>query len=172
MNIKKLILGCVAVFTMVSLAGCGNSNPTPEEVAKKIDNKETLTQADYSTIFDYCGDYAKKAQQYFDEINNQPNDSTAEYIRATSDMAALYADYPYLDMFRTVVYNLQSSALDEKNNAKVEEYAKYQAFPIPEGEGADLTNPDVVGDIVEMPESDTSGVIAGGGGEAVDMKVK
>ncbi len=172
MKFKKMKVAAVAFLAFIGMAACGQKIPTADEVAKKIDNKEVLTQEDYTAILDYCADYSKKAQVYFDQINNQPNDSTAEYIRATDEMASLYADYQYLDMFRTVIYNIPMSSLDEKNKAKVDEFAKYQAFPLPDGAGAAMVNPDVVGDIVDMPASDTGNVIATGDGEAVDVNLK
>lgn len=169
----QLLLAVVAVLVMgLGLASCGNGAPSAADVAKKIDAKEQLSQADYGSILDYCGDYAKKAQQYFDVINAQPNDSTVEYANAAADMAKLVEQYPYLDMFRSVVYNLTTTDLDEANQKKIDEYAKYQAFPLPEGAGVDLANPDVVGDIEQMPDTDTSDVISEGAGEAVDVNVK
>ena len=171
-TLKRILKVTMALAAIVLVASCGQRTPTPEEVAKKIDAGETLTQADYAAVLDYCGGYAKKAQQYFDLINTQANDSTPEYLEATNHMANLYAEYPYLDMFRAVVYNIPESSLDAKNKEKVEEYSKYQAFPLPDGAGVDMTNPQVEGDIVDMPDTDTTAVIASGDGEAVDVQVK
>ena len=89
-------------------------------------------------------------------------------------MAALVQEYPYLDMFRNVVYNLKDSDLDKENQKKVEEYTKYQAFPLPEGAGPDLSTPGVVGDIEDMPSqagTDSTGVISQGDGVVVDETV-
>lgn len=173
-NIRFLLQMLAVVILGIGLAGCGKSAPTPEEVAKKINSHEELTQADYASILDYCGEYSKKAQQYYDLINNQPNDSTTQYIRASNDLADLVAKYQYLDAFRGVIYNLPQTALDEKNQKKIEEYSKYQGFPLPEGAGADLANPEVVGDIEDMPSqavTDSTGVISTGDGVAVDENV-
>lgn len=172
MKIKNLFNVAMVTMMVMVMASCGTKTPTPEQVAGKIDAKETLSQADYKSILEYCGEYAKKAQPYFDLINTQPNDSTEEYIRASTDMAALYAEYPYLDMFRSVVYNLPAGTLDDANKKLVDEYTRYQAFPLPEGSGVDMTNPDVVGDIVDMPDNDSGNVIATGDGEAVNVDVK
>lgn len=162
----------VALLMVMMVVACGSKVPTPEQVAQKIDNKETLSESDYTSMIDYCGEYAEKAQSLFDVINAQPNDSTEAAVKATSDMAALYAKYPYLDMFRTALANTDVTALGKDNEKKVNEYAKYQAFPLPGGEGADLQNPDVVGMIEQTPATDTTGVIASGDGEAVDINVK
>lgn len=170
----SLMLGILMMAVMsVAMVSCGSNTPTAENVAKKLDSKETLTQNDYAVMLDYCGDYAKKAQKYFDIINPQPNDSTAEYQRAADDLAKLSEKYPYLDMFRGVVYNVPLTDFDEANQKKVEEYSKYQAFPLPDGAGVNMTNPTIVGDIEDMPFSngtDTT-VIATGDGVAVDTNV-
>lgn len=160
------------VMMIAGVAACSSAGPEPKDVAEKIDANETLSQADYGTILDYCGEYSKKAQRYFDLINTQPNDSTAEYARASQDLAELYQEYSYLDMFRSVIYNLPATALDEANRKKVEDYAKYQAFPLPEGASVDMTNPDVEGMIEDMPANDSGAVIATGDGEAVQETVK
>lgn len=162
----------VAIAGMTAMSSCGNKNVTPEDVANKIEAKEALSDADYSTMIDYCGDYAKEAQPYFDIINAAPNDSTRRAEEAASNLADLYAKYKYLDTFRTQLDNTDITALDKSNQDKINKLSEYSSFPLPAGAGAALENPDVVGDIVDMPESDTSAVIATGDGEAVDVPVK
>lgn len=169
-----MMVTLLTMFAGIMLASCSKT-PDAAEVAKKIEAQETLTQSDYATVLEYCGDYARKAQTYFDMINAQSSDSTADYIRAANDMARLSQEYPYLDTFRGVVYNMKADALDADNQKKVEEYARYQAFPLPEGDGADLTTPGVVGEVEDMPSqatTDSTGVIAAGDGVVVDQKVK
>lgn len=166
---KTFKILCVAMLA-VAMAACSGKTPTPAEVASRIDAHETLSEADYGVMIDYCGEYAKKVQQYFDIINAQPSDSTAEYSRAAQDMADIKAASPYLDMFRSAIYSVDSSKLGAKNLKKVKEYEKYEAFPIPDGSGPDLTVPGEVGVIEEMPDTDTSGVISQGDGIAVDNK--
>lgn len=173
MNFRDITTILIALFMIgVGLVSCNDKIPTPQEVAQKIDASEKLTQADYTSIFDYCGEYAKKAQQYLDMINSQPNDSTPEYTRAVSEMASLYQEYKYLDMFRDVIYQLPATELDDANQKKVEEYSKYQAFPLPEGSAQDLISPNDVGAIEDMPDSANGQVISTGAGEAVDINVK
>ncbi len=156
----------------VAFVSCSNSAPTPAEVAAKLDSHAPLTDSDYTVMIDYCGEYARSAQQYFDIINRQPADSTAEYNRAAQDLANLKAASPYLDMFRTAIYAVSESQIGEKNAKKIEEYQKYEAFPLPAGAGPDLTLPDEVGLIEDMPDTDTAGVIATGDGIAIDEDVK
>lgn len=168
---KTLKTFIVALISVV-LVSCSGSAPTAEQVAQKIDSKETLSEADYSTMIEYCGEYAKKAQKYYDIINAQANDSTSEYSRAAQDLVTLKSEHPYVDMFRTAIYAADDSQIGEKNVKLVKEYEKYQAFPLPEGSGEDLNQPGVVGDIEEMPASDTSGVISEGAGEVVDSTAK
>lgn len=168
---KTLKFICFALLCVI-FGACTGSNPTPAEVAAKIDSHESLTAKDYEVMIDYCGEYARNAQQYFDIINQQPTDSTTEYTRAAQDLANLKADSPYLDMFRTAIYAATDSQIGEKNVKKVSEYQKYEAFPLPEGSGPDLTQPGEVGVIEEMPDTDTTGVIAAGDGIAVDENVK
>lgn len=163
-------LGMALVCLLFAM--CGSKNSSPEEVARRIDAKEALSQDDYRTIIDYCGEYAKTAQQYFDIIDSQASESTPEAVKAAADLAAVYGKYKYIDMFRNALFNVDESQLDARNVKNVKEYSGYEAFPLPGGAGEALEDPDVVGDIEQMPASDTSGVISQGDGEAVDIQVK
>lgn len=172
---KRLIrilsaFACSAFF--LTLAACGSGVPSPESVANRLNGGESLSDKDYTAMIDYCGKYAKEAQTYYDIINGQPNDSTATAIDAGNDLAALYGSYPYLDLFRTTLSTTELSSLSQANQKKVEKYAQYQDFPLPQGAGQELQDPQVAGMIEETPDSDTSGIIATGDGEAIDIKVK
>lgn len=169
---RMMSMAFALLISMFALVSCGDKTPTAEDVAKKIDAKEALTNADYTSMIDYCGDYAKKAQPYFDIINGAPNDSTRDAIAAASDLSNLYAEYKYLDMFRDQLDNVDMSTLDKSNREKIEKLVKYESFPLPEGAAGNLEDSAVVGDIVDMPNSDTAGVIATGDGEAVQEEVK
>lgn len=127
-RISILFKSCIALLLLVVMASCGGAKVSPEQVAKTLDAGGTLTEADYTAMIDYCGDYAKQAQQYYDIINAQPNDSTAEAVRATDDLASLYANYPYLDKFRDCIAQADLSKLGAENEKKVNEFAKYQGF--------------------------------------------
>lgn len=167
-----ILKSAMAIMFVVILASCGSKTPSVEDVARKIDAQQTLSQADYTTMIDYCGKYAEEAQKYFDQINAQPNDSTSAAIEATNNLADLYARYSYLDQFTTALYATNDSQLSAENVKKLNEYAAYEAFPLPGGEGKALENPDVVGMIEQTPSADSTGVIATGAGEAVDVNVK
>ena len=157
----RLFKGLMALVLVCLMAACGAKTPTPEAVAAKIAANETLTEAE--------------GQKFFDIINAQPNDSTAEYNRAASDLADLYGSDKYLDTFRNCLAQTDLSKLGKENEKKVNDFAKYQGFPLPQGEGADLRDPNVVGMIEDMPDTtvtETTGVISTGDGEAVDVNVK
>lgn len=162
-----IIKGFVAMAMVLVMSACGQKVPSAEEVANRINTNQSLTEADYTQMVDYCGKYAVEAQQYYDIINAQPNDSTAEAVKATNQLADLYGNYAYLDLFRNKLENTDMSQLGAENEKKVNEYAKYQGFPLPGGEGASLEDPNVVGMIEDMPDSSNSPVIATGDGEAV-----
>lgn len=166
-----LFKGIIAAMLVVIFAACGKVAPQASEVASKIEKNETLDQQDYKTIIDYCGRYAESAQKYYDIVNAQPNDSTAEAIAATNDLAALYAANPYIDSFRNVMDNADLSQFDDANRKLITKYGDYQAFPLPGGEAARLESKQVVGMIEQTPNSDTTGVISQGDGEAVDINV-
>lgn len=163
---KNILKSIAAVALVVLIAACGQKTPTAQQVADSINANKELTEADYTCMVDYCGDYAKDAQQYFDIINSQPNDSTAEAIKASDALASLYEKYSYIDLFRTKLENTDVSALGEKNAKKVSEYAALEAFPLPGGEEQKLISPDVEGMVEQMPAESTE-VIATGAGEAV-----
>ena len=175
---KKIVTAlkaCAAVMLVALVASCGQKAPTVEEVAAKVNDGQALTQADYKTMIDYVGEYAAKAQDYYNQINAQPNDSTAQYIEASNELAALYAKYTYLDSFRTALSNADASNFDDTNLELVNKYSKDQGFPLPVGEGAAMQDPNVVGMIQDMPSTgttDSTGVLSTGDGEAVNMNAQ
>lgn len=162
----KKIMTMMAVALCFIMASCAGSATDPSAVASKIEKGQSLTEADYSSMIDYCADYAEKAQKYYDIINAEPNDSTEAAINATNELANLYSSAKYLDVFRKAIFAADSKELGEKNEEKVNEYAKYEAFPIPGVADSTMLNPDVIGDIVDMP-ADSSAVVAEGDGELV-----
>lgn len=174
-TLSKLMASAATLLMVIGLAACSSNLPTDADVAKKIDAKESLSEADYTTMIDYCGRYAEEAQKYYDIINAQPNDSTTEYLTAANDLAELYGNYAYIDQFRQTLAQTDMSQLGADNEKKVNEMAKYQAFPLPAGAGANLQDPNVVGMIEDMPATattDSTGVLSTGDGEAVDLNTK
>lgn len=161
------IMKVMAAFAMIAvMTACGSKAPTPEEVNAKIEAGDQLSQADYTAILEYVGDYANKAQSYYDTIN-VVNDSTEAYTKAADELAALYAKYPYLTTFRNCLQDAPAATFDNKNLELVNKYKNDEAFPLPVGVGASMLNPDVNGMIEDMPGNDSSKVISTGVGEAV-----
>ena len=74
------------IMLVVGAVSCGSSMPSPKDVAEKIESHDVLAEADYTTMIDYCGEYAKKAQKYFDIINSQSDSLSAESVQATSEI--------------------------------------------------------------------------------------
>lgn len=164
---KKLLTLVAAMFCLI-LVSCGGNKPVDvASVAAKIAGGQSLTEADYTAMIDYCGDFAKKAQSYYDVINAAPNDSTAEAIKATGELADLMSGATYLEPFRKALFSADAKELGEENVRKMEELTKYEAFPIADIGDSTLMNPEQVGEIVETPQSDTTGIIAAGDGVAV-----
>ncbi len=154
-NIGLILFG---VFALI-LGACSKGTPTPAEVAAKIDSHQVLDQTDYAVIIDYCGDYAKQVEQYFNLINEQATDSTIDYLRASGEIANLRAANPYLDMFQTALYSADKDQMGEENVRKVNEYKRYQAFPLPDESECALIIHQDKGLEVEMP-AESSAVIA------------
>lgn len=163
---KKILTVMAACFCLL-LGACGTKNVDPALIAQKIERGETLTDADYKSMIDYCGDYAQKAQKYYDIINAEANDSTAEAVKASDELAALYARTPYLDTFRNALSNATEADMGAENAKRAEKLSEFEAFPIDDVNDSALLNPEVIGDVVDMPTTDSTGVIAGGAGEAV-----
>lgn len=163
---KKVMTFMMMAVVCLIMASC-SSKPDPKDVADKIAAGQTLTEADYSTIIDYCGSFAEKAQPYYNVVNSDTDTSSKEYIDAVNELASMWSNAVYLPTFSTVLRNADAKELGEKNVAKADELSKFLAFPIPNIPDSPMMNPDVVGDIVDMPSSDTSNVIATGDGEVV-----
>lgn len=164
---KKLLTIVAAMFCLV-LASCGGGKAVDvASVAAKIAAGETLDKADYTAMIDYVGDYSKKAQAYYDIINKAPNDSTAEAVKATGELADLMSNATYLEPFRKALFAADAKELGEENVLKMKELSNYEAFPIPDVGDSTLMNPEQIGDVVEMPQTDTTGVVAAGDGVAV-----
>ncbi|MDE6408983.1 MAG: hypothetical protein K2K81_01880 [Muribaculaceae bacterium] len=163
---KKLMTFMMMAVMCLIMASCGSKND-PKAVADKIAAGEPLTEADYSAMIDYCADYAQKAQPYFNILNSGVDTTSKEYADATNELATMATDAVYLDAFRNALFSANAQQLGEKNVKKMEEFSSLEAFPISDISNTGMMNPNVVGDIEEMPASDTSNVIATGDGEVV-----
>ncbi|MDE6716770.1 MAG: hypothetical protein K2J70_01125, partial [Muribaculaceae bacterium] len=89
---------------------------------------------------------------------------------ATKSLANMITKAVYLDTFRNAIENATPEQLGKKNVEKVKDFSKLEAFPLPAVSDSILLNPDVVGDIEDMPATDSNGVIANGDGEVVLAK--
>ena len=160
-TIKVFAALAFALLTM----SCSNTDDAAG-VAARIENGEALTEQDYGVMIDYCGKFAQEAQRIQDDINAEPNMS-AKATTDTDRMATLADSFKFLDTFGKALNNADASKVGSANVEKMQKYASYEWFPMPEwmpAEGA----PGVVGDIVEMPGNDTDSVIATGAGEVVE----
>lgn len=131
------LIGCMlAVLILGCMTACSSKVPSAEEVATKINEGGNLSQSDYTVMIDYCGDYAKEAQKYYDIINAQPNDSTAESVKAADSLASLYAKYKYLDSFRQNLASVDVSALGTENEKKGQRICQIPGIPASGGGGS------------------------------------
>lgn len=160
---KVFKLFAVMVLGLV-MASCGSSD-SASEVASKISSGAQLTEADYTVMVDYCGKYAKEAQKIQDKINLLAPTSE-EAGKLTDEVASLTDKFKYIQEFSDKLSNATKEEVGEENVKKITEYANLTWFTAPEW--ADILPDDgVEGMIVDMPSSDTTGVIATGAGEAV-----
>ncbi len=152
--------------SLVLLAACGGaSQEDAATVAKKISEGQTLTQADYTTMVDYCAAFAQKADKIQKDINAEPNMSDAA-TKSTDAMASLAEEYQYVTVFGPMISASTRDEVGEENAKKIEEYASSIWFPAPQWSMSDPAGD--IGDIVDMPASDTDSVIAVSAGVAVD----
>lgn len=152
---QYLLMAIAAMFLAVS---CGNAEHAAE-VAKKIQDGASLTQGDYTTVIEYLGKFAEKAQPVQDQINNLPaGDAKAAELQQQLD--ALKGKNKYIDLFQSVLAKTPQATLGADNVALVNKYAGYEWFTAPDW-ATIQTNPQAAGLEVEMPDSDTGGVVAG-----------
>ncbi len=163
---KKVMTIMMMAVVCLIMASCG-SKADPKAVADKIAAGETLTQADYTTMIDYCENYAEKAQPYFNTINNASDPNSKEVADAYSELATMKSDAVYLDTFRNALFAANAEQLGEANVKRMDKFSSLEAFPIANISDSAMLNPDVVGDIVDMPDSTNTNVIATGDGEVV-----
>lgn len=159
---KTLKLIALAVMALM-LSACANDQA--KKVADKIAADQPLTQADYAVMIDYCGEYAQKAQPIQDAIDNLP-DASDKAAADVSKLADLTDKYPYLDEFSRKISTCTQKEIGEDNVNKINSYASYTWFTVPEWAQIN-TDPNVEGFIEQMPDTDTSNVIATGEGEMV-----
>lgn len=144
----------MALVAAVGLSACQESSAKQENnIAFKIDNGEQLTADEYSTIIDYVGEYAEKAQKYVDmQINGD------DLTEAAKGMKALDAEFPYVNVYRNCIRFTPSASLSPENLEKVAQYAGYVEFTAPSG--YTISTSDAAGLEEQAPSTD-NGVVAG-----------
>lgn len=153
---KKIGIICMmAAISAIGLSSCQESAEKQENtIAIKIENKEALTPEEYSTMIDYVGEYAEKAQKYVDmQING------VDLSEAAAGMTKLKAEFPYLDTYRDCIRFTPASSLSPENLEKVGKYAGYIEFSAPSGYTLQ-TNPEAAG-LEEQSPAEPNGVVAG-----------
>ena len=151
------------------MASCGSSDKA-SEVASKISSGAQLTQADYTVMVDYCGQYAEAAQKLQDKIDVLAPTSE-EAGKLTDEVASLTDKYKYVNEFFNKISSSTKEEVGEENVKKITELASLTWFTAPEWADA-LPENGVEGYIMDMPSSDSDSVIAVGDGEAVAAPVK
>ena len=164
MKILKFFTFIIACLIM---AACGNSGEA-DKVASKIKSGESLAQADYTVMIDYCGKYAKEAQKLQDRINALPVDSE-ESEKLNEEMATLADKFPYTTTFFDKITTCSKEEVGQKNVKLINEYAPLMWFSAPEWASVGV-NEKIDGFIEDMPSTDTTGVISTGDGAVVDDK--
>lgn len=159
------IMKVFAALALVLLMGACGGGDKAGKVNEAIQSGAQLSEQDYSVMIDYCGEYAEKAQEMQDKINTLAPESQ-EAVSLLGDLASLSGKYPYLKVFSDKISSATQAEVGEENVAKINKLAYLTWFASPEW--ADVAqNADVEGSIVDMPQADSAGVIAGGDGEAV-----
>lgn len=155
----------VFALLLICLVAGACSNDEAKKVAAKISDGQQLDQNDYTVMVDYCAKYAEEAQKLQDRINVL-SPTSEEAGKLTDEVAALSGKFPLASGFFDKISNATEQEVGPENVERINKLASLTWFVAPEWADAG-DNSDVVGDIVEMPDSDTAGVIAAGDGEAV-----
>lgn len=159
----KLLKMFAILAICVVAASCGGNDA--KEVASKISDGGKLTEKDYTVMVDYCAKYAEEAQKIQDKINIL-SPTSEEAGKLTDEIASLTGKYPLTNQFFEAISNATQQEVGTANVERINKLAALTWFVAPEWADAG-SNADVVGDIVEMPDSDTAGVISAGDGEVV-----
>lgn len=155
------ILSILAVTLL--MAACGGQSV--DSVAEKIDSGKKLTQADYTTIIDYCGQFADEAQKLQNQVDALP-DSSSVAVADETKLADLKTRFPHLDKFNAALLASTPEEVGAGNVKKVNKLAQYIWFTAPDW-ATIQTDPKVDGFIEQTPTSDTTGVISAGAGDIV-----
>lgn len=163
MKVKNITMLFAMLVVALLTGACGGDEA--KKVASKIDGGDKLTEKDYTVMIDYCGKYAEDAQRLQDKINVL-SPTSEEAGKLTDKVAELSGKFPLASKFFEAISNSTEQEVGAENVKRINKLAALTWFVAPEWADAG-DNSDVVGDIVEMPDSDTAGVISAGDGEAV-----
>lgn len=145
------------------MTACGGQSV--DSVAEKIDSGKKLTQADYTTIIDYCGKFANEAQKLQNQVDALP-DSSSVAVTDETKLADLKTKFPHLDKFNNALLAATPQDVGPDNVKKVNKLAQYVWFTAPDWATVQ-TDPNVDGFIEQTPTTDTTGVISDGAGDIV-----
>lgn len=126
---KKLSLFLLGVVALVMAACSGGAGA--QALSDKIAKGDVLTQADYTTLIDYCGDFAKKAQVIQDKIDNlDSNNPAVEGLQSQLD--GLKEKFPLLKEFQKVLKNSTPEEVGSENVKKIDELSSLIWFDAPD----------------------------------------
>lgn len=154
---KTLRLLLVAVAALFIATSCSRADRAAD-VAKKIEAGDSLTHAEYTTMIDYLGHFAEKAQPIQDQINNLPyGDSKATALQKQLD--EMKSQNTYLELFQSTLSRAPQAQLGSENVALVNKYAGYEWFTAPDW-AMISTNSEAAGLEMAVPSADSTGVVA------------
>lgn len=154
---KTFRLFLIALAAIFITAACSRADQAAD-VAKKIQVGDTLTEAEYTTVIDYLGRFAEKAQPIQDQINNLPyGDAKATALQQQLD--EMKSKNTYLELFQSTLSRTSQAQLGADNVALVNKYAGYEWFTAPDW-ATITTDPEAAGLEMTTPTSDSTGVVA------------
>ena len=160
----KIIKMLSMVAVVLLMAACGSNGA--QSVEQKIKEGSQLTEADYTVMIEYCGNFAKEAQVIQYKINALPADN-AQQGSLEDQMASLADKYPYIGTFGQKLTNATKEEVGEKNVELMEKYSSLTWFIAPDWAIGNSALNNVDGFVEDMPSTDSTGVISTGDGVAV-----
>lgn len=156
-----LTFACILTALLMSFAitSCADDSEAGR-VAESLKKGDTPSKSDFTVMIEYCGRYASEAQIYQDKINNYAA-SSPEAVEASEKLSRLTSERPYLTLFFNNITRATRSQLGPDNVRLIEKYAPLEWFSAPDW-ALILPSGEPAGMMVEMPENDTSAVIAAG----------
>lgn len=155
----------LTVIAAFGLSSCTEPREREEEaIAVKIQNKEKLTDKDYTVMIEYVGNFAEKAQPVIEDIINGNNVEEAQ-----KQLDVLKAEYPAVNLFRDCIKLSPASAFNADNLALLQKYGNYIEFTMPLSI-AYQTLPGTAGLEIQTPQDSANSVVAAPVLEAKEKK--